>query len=75
MTINISIGGYNHAATGRKVGRWGCDPCDRCGRRPAEGETVWLTSYVDLYCDECATHDIDGAAEPWEDSETYRCRP
>ena len=51
----ILIGGYRHAFKPSTVGRWGCDPCDCCGHRPAEGDQVWTNCYADLWCDDCVS--------------------
>jgi len=45
-------GGYAITYHARTAGKFGCDPCLRCGRRPQEGETVWLDCYGDLLCND-----------------------
>jgi hypothetical protein len=51
----VTIGGYRLALHASAAGRFACDSCLTCGRRPAEGETVWFTCYGDLFCDGCSS--------------------
>jgi hypothetical protein len=52
--LTWSVGGLPSTYRPVVAGRFGCDPCWRCGRRPRAGERVWSNNYGDLYCDGCA---------------------
>lgn len=52
--LAFDVGGYTSRFHRREAGPFGCDPCAACDGRPAEGATVWMNNYHDLYCDPCA---------------------
>ncbi len=49
----VGDGWYAYELEQSTAGPWGCDPCHRCGRHPAEGAPVWHDGYGAVRCDPC----------------------
>lgn len=49
----VGDGWYPYELRQGTAGPFGCDPCDRCARRPADGEPVWQDTYGTVRCDPC----------------------